>query len=494
MKKTHFLGFLTTLMVSLLLLVTGVHAADHQSTFVNDDAGVLSDTTLQMVDDLNQNQLRQIKGKPQYAVITKNGLPQQQNIDDYAIDQARRLKLGRAGWHNGVLLVINVKPGQHEARLEVGTGLQGALPDGAVSQIFTNQQVQSSLHQQNYDQAVQTISNLVAQRLKQQQSNIYTPGQTQQQQARAQTNRADQAERHKNLVFVALLLVLVGIVALIFSLKGRRHYSRKSYDRKVIDFLQKQQLPTTDEVLINRIVDNLTAKQKRPTSEALWQALNEENLKLHGINKVVFFPNLAKGPVAVTDYQQQVTQYEHEKATREQKVKQAALQYLKQQNYPDDPEVFIVALLGTDAARSYIETGADYPAVEATIADQFRRHMLINFMQTDSQMQQRMQNKGATGSYSSYVNRMSSRRVNQIYNGGNISRMLLWGAVAGLLGSMFLNRDHHDDHWGSGSSFGGGNDSGFFDSGGDNSGGFFGDGFGGDSGGFDGGGGDSSGW
>ncbi|USS87950.1 TPM domain-containing protein [Fructilactobacillus hinvesii] len=506
MRKKHFWMWLVAVGLGLLLMVNGVHAADHQNSFVKDDAGVLSDETLQSVSDLNYNQLSKIKGKPQYAVITKSGLPGNQDIDDYAIDQARKLGLGRPGWHNGVLLVLNVKPGQHEARLEVGTGLQGALPDGAVSQIFTNQQVQSNLHQHHYDQAVQTISNLVEQRLRQHQGDIYTPSQTQQRMEREQTNQANQKEVNQNLMFVALLLVLVGISALAFSMKNWRHRSRKSYDRKVLDFLQKHQLATNDEVLINRMVDNLTAKQTKPTAEALWQAFNEENLKLQGINRVVPFPALTKGPMNVTEYQQQLAQYEQERATREQQIRNAATTYLAQQGYPDDPEIFMVALLGTPAVQKYIETGTDYSAAEDTIADQFRRHMLINFMQTDPQMQQRMQRKGATDSYANYVNRMSSDRVNRIYNGGNINRVLLMTAVASLVGSFLAGRNHHD-HFDGGSSFWdddnhgdtggffGGSDGGSDDFGGfGDSGGSFGGSFGGDSGGFDGGGGDSSGW
>ncbi|USS84813.1 TPM domain-containing protein [Fructilactobacillus myrtifloralis] len=486
MKITRWLGLLLTLMVSLWGLGAVAHAAGQSSRFVQDEAGVLSPSTFQAVDNVNQYQLSHVKGKPQYAVITKNGLPRDTNIDDYAIDTARKLKIGRPGWHNGILLVVNVQPGHHVARLEVGTGLQGALPDGAVAQIFATPAVHNALRQQDYDRAVQTISTLVARRLREHQQEIDPPSQTQSR----QTTRADHHVGHQNLLFVILLLLLVGLGSLVFSLKGHWHRSRKSYDQKVLAFLQHQQLPVKNEVLLNRMVDNLTAKQVKPTPAALWQAFNEENLKQQGIQHVEAFPELKQGPLSVPAYRQRLAEYEQKKATRTQTVKTAATNYLREQGYPDDPAVFLVNLLGTPAVQQYIATGTNYAAVTATIADQFRRHMVLNFMQTDPDTQRQLQREGFMGPYADYVNRLSRRRVERIYNGGNIRSVLLLSALAALLGSWGANADHHD-HFddGPGSFFGGdGGSGGFFD------GGSFGDSFGGDTGGFDGGGGDSSGW
>lgn len=63
------------------------------------------------------------------TIDTTGGAP----IEDYALRTAERWKLGQKGKDNGVLVVVAVKDKQY--RIEVGSGLEGRLPDGFVGSI-----------------------------------------------------------------------------------------------------------------------------------------------------------------------------------------------------------------------------------------------------------------------------------------------------------------------------------------------------------------------
>jgi uncharacterized protein len=58
------------------------------------------------------------------------GLP----IEDYSIRVAERWKAGHAGLDNGVILTV--APGERAVRIEVGYGLEGAIPDLVASRII----------------------------------------------------------------------------------------------------------------------------------------------------------------------------------------------------------------------------------------------------------------------------------------------------------------------------------------------------------------------
>lgn len=145
-------------------------ALNHQSQWVLDNAGVLNQQTIDQIDDLNDNQFGQIKGHPRYVVITLNKLPQNEDsIEDYAHDQFNGMGIGRKGWHNGLLFVL--MPKQHQYRLEVGTGLQGALPDGAKDKVITGS-VTRSLKESDYNSAVSQVSQNIFNQIKANKSEV----------------------------------------------------------------------------------------------------------------------------------------------------------------------------------------------------------------------------------------------------------------------------------------------------------------------------------
>jgi len=72
------------------------------------------------------------KTTAQLAVVTVNSL-EGMTIEDYAIGLLRSWGIGNKEKNNGVLLLI--APTESQARIEVGYGLEGALPDGKTGRI-----------------------------------------------------------------------------------------------------------------------------------------------------------------------------------------------------------------------------------------------------------------------------------------------------------------------------------------------------------------------
>lgn len=54
-------------------------------------------------------------------------------VEDYAVELFRRWGIGQKGKDNGVLLLVAIK--DREMRIEVGYGLEGAIPDGKAGRI-----------------------------------------------------------------------------------------------------------------------------------------------------------------------------------------------------------------------------------------------------------------------------------------------------------------------------------------------------------------------
>lgn len=143
--------------------------AAQQSEWVKDQAGVLSQKTINQVNQINQK-LTKVKGKPQYAVITTNHIGDGGDLDDYTQDLFDKYRIGQKGWDNGVLFVLAVK--QHQYRFQTGYGMESVIPDGDAEQIVTPT-VTKDLKAKKYSQAVSLVSSKTYTLIKQ--AKIMTP-------------------------------------------------------------------------------------------------------------------------------------------------------------------------------------------------------------------------------------------------------------------------------------------------------------------------------
>lgn len=122
------------LTLALLLLPALLHAADavpKLTRHVTDLSGTL---TAQQVDQLDAQLTALEKAKGAQLVVLMVGSTAPQDIESYSLAIAEANKVGRKGIDDGVLLLI--AKNDHRVRIEVGYGLEGAIPDAATARII----------------------------------------------------------------------------------------------------------------------------------------------------------------------------------------------------------------------------------------------------------------------------------------------------------------------------------------------------------------------
>lgn len=113
--------------------------------YVLDQAGVISDETKSMIINTSRDLATQTKA--QAAVVTLNTL-EGQEIEDVALAIGRQWQLGDKELNNGLLILV--VPSERKARIEIGYGLEGALPDAKTGRI-QDQHMLPAFEQGNYD-------------------------------------------------------------------------------------------------------------------------------------------------------------------------------------------------------------------------------------------------------------------------------------------------------------------------------------------------------
>lgn len=100
---------------------------------VNDFAGVLTqEQRAKLADKIKV--VEELPGHPQIAIILPEDMGGQ-TIERYSHDVASAWKIGQAGKDNGVL--VTIAPKERRWRIEVGYGLEGAIPDSRAKAIIT---------------------------------------------------------------------------------------------------------------------------------------------------------------------------------------------------------------------------------------------------------------------------------------------------------------------------------------------------------------------
>jgi uncharacterized protein len=141
-------------MVFGLIYSTFAWAADpyppkpESNIYVNDFAQMLSTQTVQAIQALGA-QLEQ-QTTAQVAVVTVPNLAGQP-VEDYAVGLFRKWGIGQKQKNNGVLLLISKE--ERKVRIEVGYGLEGALPDARTGRIL-DEEVVPFFRNGDYDNGV----------------------------------------------------------------------------------------------------------------------------------------------------------------------------------------------------------------------------------------------------------------------------------------------------------------------------------------------------
>lgn len=123
-----FLGYL--LLTAAAWAQPQIPPAPTSSFYVQDYAGVMSGESKSRINSLG-GQLA-AKTKAQVVVVTVNTL-QGAPVEDYALGILRQWGVGDKNLNNGVVMLVAV--GDKQSRIEVGYGLEGALPDAKTGRI-----------------------------------------------------------------------------------------------------------------------------------------------------------------------------------------------------------------------------------------------------------------------------------------------------------------------------------------------------------------------
>ncbi len=129
-RRLFLIPVLLTALVSCPALAGSFAAAPAPGTYVNDAAGVLDLRTAGALNDVLAD--LDANAKAQVAVLTVKNLGGA-DIETYAAGTYKKWGIGDKKTNRGVLLLVAVE--DHRARIEVGYGLEGILPDGLTGAI-----------------------------------------------------------------------------------------------------------------------------------------------------------------------------------------------------------------------------------------------------------------------------------------------------------------------------------------------------------------------
>jgi len=122
--------------------------APTSSIYVQDYAGVLSADSKSRINNLGAKLAA--KTKAQVVVVTVKSVGETP-IEEYALAMLRQWGIGDKTLNNGVLLLVAV--GDRKSRIEVGYGLEGALPDAKTGQIQDEYMI-PYFRQNDYDKGI----------------------------------------------------------------------------------------------------------------------------------------------------------------------------------------------------------------------------------------------------------------------------------------------------------------------------------------------------
>jgi uncharacterized protein len=139
----HMAAGLLACVLTMVLASCGSRAGKPEfpptpTRFVTDNAGVLGNRT-----DVLEAKLKAFEQDTsnQVVVWTDARLPEGYDILAFSVEAFERWKIGQADKDNGILFVIF--PEDRETRIEVGYGLEGALPDALAGRIIQEQAIPS---------------------------------------------------------------------------------------------------------------------------------------------------------------------------------------------------------------------------------------------------------------------------------------------------------------------------------------------------------------
>lgn len=138
-----------------------------------DNAGMLAPETENAIIDASKNLAE--KTGAQIVVVTVPALGEGVVLEEYSLELFRRWGIGDKEKNNGVLLLIAQE--ERKSRIEVGYGLEGALPDAKTGRIQDNNLI-PFFKEGNYDQGIITTYNALLKEVAAEYDVSYQPAST----------------------------------------------------------------------------------------------------------------------------------------------------------------------------------------------------------------------------------------------------------------------------------------------------------------------------
>lgn len=141
---------LLILLLFSCLFITNVNALVDPTPefYVNDYANILSQETEDYIVEKSK-ELYRVDGT-QIVVVTVPNL-EGKSIEEYSLNLARSFGIGSKEKNNGLLLLLALK--ERQSRVEVGTGLEGILPDGKTGR-FQDEYMIPYFKSNNFDEGI----------------------------------------------------------------------------------------------------------------------------------------------------------------------------------------------------------------------------------------------------------------------------------------------------------------------------------------------------
>jgi len=153
MSSRRLVGFALLGILALVFSTLAARAADplppKPSQYVDDQAGLLSPATVRALDTKLANYERQTSNQVVVAIFP--AVPGDYQIEDFTQRTAAAWGVGQKGKDNGAVLFIF--PKDRKMRIEVGYGLEGAIPDITANNIINNE-IRPEFRTGNFDAGV----------------------------------------------------------------------------------------------------------------------------------------------------------------------------------------------------------------------------------------------------------------------------------------------------------------------------------------------------
>ncbi|MFO7730676.1 MAG: TPM domain-containing protein [Spirochaetia bacterium] len=131
-KQFTFIGLAAVLLLLSAIPILSAQSIPDYRGFVNDFAGVIDSDSAGKI-EAAARKVQETTGA-EIAVVTIDTVEPYADVDQYSIELAEQWQVGQEGEDNGIIFLMALE--ERQVRMEVGYGLEGAIPDGRAGEIL----------------------------------------------------------------------------------------------------------------------------------------------------------------------------------------------------------------------------------------------------------------------------------------------------------------------------------------------------------------------